>query len=227
MAVVLLVLVSLGGSMGWAWLKKNHRPLTGHWAGRAARFFYGVGLPYLAVVGGLLTTRLLGLKGLEYFGLVNPAQPGAQIRQATVLMLLEWLVDIRAALLAGGVALVILAALLLSLRRHGLRPEAVPALSGVDTVYDALHWAFYRAALWSITGQLYLGVVLGAGLVILEWLAGAWLAGEWPRQRWLNMMVLVLTAAVFFYSPNLWLLWPLHLAMVLLCRVVLGAAPRS
>jgi hypothetical protein len=32
------------------------------------------------------------------------------------------------------------------------------------------------------------------------------------------MIILILTATLFFYSPNLWLLWPVHVAMLVLVR---------
>jgi hypothetical protein len=162
---------------------------------------------------------MLGLKGLENFGLVGGGTLTAGLQTVLVLMLLEWLVDSGATIMAGLAALVILAGLRLSLARSGITLGAGERATVVDTVYQALHWAFYRAVIWLLTGDLYLAVVLGVGLVLAEWLLVTWIRPAWAdRQQALltNSLILILTAAIFYYSPNLWLLWPFHLAMIVL-----------
>jgi hypothetical protein len=229
-----IVLLSVVLSIGWTWLKnkgvddRSWQKLEGQWPGHTARFFYFVGLPYLTLVGGILTPGLLGLKGLENFTLVDlsgasaiPQQLAAEIQYALVLVFVEWLVDSRATIMAGLAVLVILGGVRLALARAGLGPAPGPRLSVLDVLYHGLHWAFYRAILWLMTGDLYLATILGAGLVMVEWSLIAWLQEEQPAQkqrRLLNTIILISTGAVFFYSPNLWLLWPVHLAMVILFR---------
>ncbi len=224
-----IVLLSVVLSIGWAWLKKkglngrSWQKLEGQWPGGVARFFYFVGLPYLALVGGILTPGLLGLKGLEHFALVDFSraaatyqQLAAEIQYALVLMFVEWLIDSQATIIAGLAALFILGSLRLSLARAGLGPMPGPPLSILNVIYHGLHWAFYRAVFWAMTGDLYLATILGAGLVMLEWLLTARLQEEQPAQkqrRLTNTLILLSTATIFFYSPNLWLLWPVHLAM--------------
>ncbi len=226
-----IVLLSVVLSIGWAWLKKkglngrSWQKLEGQWPGGVARFFYFVGLPYLALVGGILTPGLLGLKGLEHFALVDFSgvsttyqQLAVEIQYALVLMFVEWLIDSQVTIMAGLAALFILGSLRLSLTRAGLEPAAGPSLSVLNVVYHGLHWAFYRAIFWAMTGDLYLSTILGAGLVMIEWLLTARLQEEQPAQkqrqrRLINTLILLSTAAIFFYSPNLWLLWPVHLAM--------------
>jgi hypothetical protein len=68
-----------------------------------------------------------------------------------------------------------------------------------------------------VTGDLYLGVVLGAILVLLEWGLIDYLKKQQPLQNpqfLTDTILLILTATVFYYSPNWWLLLPVHLAMV-------------
>jgi hypothetical protein len=49
----------------------------------------------------------------------------------------------------------------------------------------------------------------------------AWIQKNRRQQRLLiNIIILILTATVFFYSPNLWLLWPVHLAMVVMVKKI-------
>jgi hypothetical protein len=224
---VAILLLSIGLSTGSVWLKQKPaanqtwRIIEEPRLGQAARFFYFVGLPYLAVILGVLTTRMLGLKGLENVGLFDGGNLAAGLQTVLVLMLLEWLVDSSATIIIGLAALVILGGLRLSLARSGIRLGAGYRATVVDTVYQALHWAFYRAVIWLLSGDLYLAVVLGAGLVLAEWLLVTWVRQAWAdRQQAIlaESLILILTAAIFYYSPNLWLLWPFHLAMVVLIR---------
>ena len=228
-----LAFVSLALPTGWYWFKKGQsktqswQNLEQRWLGRTAEFFYFVGLPYLALLFGLLTPKLLGLKGLEHFALISTSNlsmvsllaVGAQ--KAITLMLVESLVDSGVMIGAGLIGLIILGGITLGLARYGISVGTFQT-SVVDTIYYCLHWAFYRAIFWSMTGDLYLGVVLGGGLVMLEGGVIIWLQQGWPAQLsspfLMEVIVLILTSVIFFYCPNLWLLWPIHLAMVVLIK---------
>jgi hypothetical protein len=232
--------VSLALAVGWSWLKS--RPginetcsrLEEQGWGAAARFFYWVGLPYLAVLLGLISPRLLGLKGLEYFNAISLDAAwagwlsGNQWQQALSLFLLEAAVDASAMARLGFVFLLVIVGIRLSLVQAGLawpgdfRPSILPI------VYESLHWAFYRAIFWGLSSDLYLGVIFGLAWVGLEWIGLAY----WQRQPggtssfWAKLIILILTATLFFYTPNLWVLWVFHLAMVALitagCVQILG-----
>lgn len=225
-----VALLSLLLLLGWFWQKKQQpddarwEELERQWPGHLAHFLYFVGLPYAAIVFGVLTPRLLGLKGLENFVLIDFRDTAlfvGQVQYAVTLMLLEWLIDSASTIVAGMVALVILTGILFGLTRFGFMFANSFRVTVWDTVYHSFHWAFYRAVFWLLTGDLYLGVILGVSFVMLEWFLVAWLDQTWQtqsQQLWLNSIVLILTGAVFFYSPNLWLLWPVHLAMVMLIK---------
>ena len=225
-----LALLSLGLGVGWPWLRARNRSwqkLDEQWPGRAARFFYFVGLPYLAVISGVLSTRLLGLKGLEYFLLIDVGaalQSGrlvAEIQYASLLMLLEWFIDSSSTIGASLVALMVLAGVTLGLARAGVVVAGDLGTTPVGIIYYGLHWAFYRAIFWLISGDFYLGVVWGAALVILETMLVARVQRNWHEQQsrfLLTSIILILTGTVFFYSPNLWLLWLVHGGMVALVR---------
>lgn len=224
---VAILLLSIGLSASPVWFKqkpasnKTWRIIEEPWLGQAARFFYFVGLPYLAVLVGILTPQMLGLKGLENVGLIDGGNLAAGLQTVLVLMLLEWLVDSSATIIVGLTALVILGGLRLSLARSGIALGAGYRATVVDTVYQVVHWAFYRAVIWLLTGDLYLAVVLGVGLVLGEWLLVTWIRqawADWQQVILTDSLILILTAAIFYYSPNLWLLWPFHLAMVGLVR---------
>jgi hypothetical protein len=225
-------LLSLALGVGWPWLRTKNQfwqNVNEQWPGRAARFFYFVGLPYLALISGVLSTRLLGLKGLEYFLLIDveaASESGrlvAEIQYAGLLMLLEWFVDSSITIGVGLVALMVLAGVTLGLARAGVVVAGNLGMTAVGVIYYGLHWAFYRAIFWLITGDFYLGVVWGAALVMLEARLVARLQPDRPEQQprfLLNSIILILTGTVFFFSPNLWLLWLVHGGMVALVRLL-------
>lgn len=211
-----LALLSLAVPPGWAWWhsRSTEPQPQEQWWHAAARFFYFVGLPYLALTSGALTPRGLGLKGLE--NLATPSGIWADLQKAVTLLLLESLADSSVMLRLGLLALLLAATLRWSLTHIGLE-RAGESQPWLHTLYDGLHCAFYRAVIWQWSGDLYLGVVSGVVLVWLEWALTLWAQGDrllrsgglWPRT-----IILILTSMIFFYSPNLWLLWPVHLALV-------------
>ncbi|MCB0163431.1 MAG: hypothetical protein KDI79_04340 [Anaerolineae bacterium] len=208
------LVVSLAFPIGWSQLRPTESesssglyPLTG-----IVRFLYFAGIPYLAVLLGLLTLEQLGLTGLVYFNLIDwQANLFLEFQQAATLLLLSWLLDSGRAIVAGGAALVLLWAFRWGLGQAGVRWPPRD-LSVVDIVCLALHWAFYRAIFWAVTGDLYLGVVLGSAAVIFEWILLFKIKTQpFPAQTLLlDAVILILTGTVFFYSPNLWLLLPFH-----------------
>lgn len=212
------LVVSLAFPVGWSQLKPTQSdqsgglyPLTG-----IVRFLYFAGIPYVAVLLGLLTLEQLGLTGLTYFNLIDwQANLFLELQQAVTLLVLNWLLDSGLAIVAGGSALLVLLAFRWGLVRAGVRwPPRDPSL--VDIIYLAVHWAFYRAIFWAGTGDLYLGVVLGSAAVILEWVLLTRIRNQTllSQPMLLDTVILILTAAAFFYSPNLWLLLPFQWAMV-------------
>ncbi|MBN1220792.1 MAG: hypothetical protein JXM69_17860 [Anaerolineae bacterium] len=222
-----LAVFSLVIPLGWNWLKNKTKDarwqnLEQRWLGRAAEFFYMVGLPYLAMVSGLLAPSFLGLKGLAYFSLVSSNLLGSELPNVMALIMLEWLGDGRAIIITGLIALLVLAGITWELARSGI-VEATSSVSVIDTIYHTVHGAFYWALFWLMTDDLYLGVVFGTGWTILEKM----LISKLQQNRFfqqpqllLEVIILILGATIFFYRPNLWLLWPVHLAMVGLVRII-------
>lgn len=227
--LIALAIVSLALPVGWSWFRyssawqESRSKVEEQWPGATARFFYFAGLPYLALTSGLLTARFLGLKGLEHFvfaGLSSGfslASFLADFQKAISLLLLECLIDSGAMIQAGFLALLVVVGLRLSLTRQGLPLAAGFQPSVLSTLYDSLHWAFYRAIFWQLNGDLYLGLVWGVAWVLLEWTLITWVQkNRSPQQSSLpwRAIFLILTATLFFYSPNLWLLGLVHLALV-------------
>ena len=219
-----LALLSMALLVGWFALKQKKtgdptwQKFFEQWPGHIAQIFYFVGIPYLAIILGQITPGLLGLKGVEHIALINWNNEfvAGQLQQAAALVLLEWLFDLPAAVVVGSIAIIILAAVWGVMLRYPLHLET-PGFSVLSAIYYGLHWAFYRAIFWLITGDLYLGTVLGATWVIIEWTLCHLVQKQQSasQQKFLiNLIILTLTATVFYYSPNLWLLFPIHLVLM-------------
>jgi hypothetical protein len=228
-----LAIFSLLLAVGWSWLNKTklnsqlRQTLEKQWIGHTVQFFYFVGIPYVVVVFGALPPRLLGLKGLEHFALIDleagsaVGQMVAAVQYAMVLVFLDWFADVSLTIIAGLTALIVLSSVWIGLTRSGIGGRTGFRVSILSTIYHGFHWAFYRAALWLMTGDFYLGVILGTALVILEWVLIVQVQKNWlpqPQPLLISIIILILTGAIFFYSPNLWLLWPIHLVMVILVK---------
>ncbi|MBE7552388.1 MAG: hypothetical protein HS126_15065 [Anaerolineales bacterium] len=229
--------LSLALPVGWAWrqsrlAKAGTEPgLAEQWLNSAARFFYEVGLPYLALISGAVAPRFLGLKGLENLAALpwggDVATWFIDLQKAAALILVECLADGGVVIKAGLAALLLLAGIRLGLARLSLKlPVSTPSMG--EIVFEGLHWAFYRAMFWTMTGDLYLGVVWGTVWALLEWTLMAWVQPDGPLQKpqlLMKAMILIVTSTLFFYVPNLWLLWPMQGMMIVLLALPHRADP--
>jgi hypothetical protein len=209
--------------VGWV------RFLSEGWAASALRFGYYVGLPYIALILGVVPGR--------YLGLVGPGQPQdtlpgsesgflAQIRDYLSLVILNWLPDMGTVVALGVLTLLFLSLTWFAYARFKgylvsggdmgpTSPQSGNRLGVLRVIYQAVHWSFYRSAVWLLTGDLYLGVMGGIILVVGEWILDVgWVhqarharAGEFLL---IDASLLVATSLIFFFVPNLWLLIPIH-----------------
>ncbi len=172
------------------------------------RFLYFVGLPYVALLGGLMPATQIGLVGLD------------------------WWRDVTLALPLGLGAFLGLLFLRLWLRRQ---EETAPGGSAPgepqppwwvmlrESVYQEAHWAFYRSApLLAVDGRAK-GIALGLGIVALEaWLNPAWRAAWRHPGRAATALraagLAVMMAVVFGVTGNWWLTVGLHVAIESACR---------
>lgn len=216
--------------------------LSEGWAASILRFVYYIGLPYIALILGVVPGRYLGLVGR---GLAQDIPSGSDIgfltrtRDYISLVILNWLPDVGTVVVLATATVLFLAITWLGyayLRSNiisgSVSPLSQPSGYGVgaiDVIYQAVHWSFYRSAVWLLTGDLYLGVFGGIILVAAEWVLDAgWMhkvrhakTGEIPL---VDVSVLVATSLIFFFVPNLWLLVPVHWLLAVFSRraMVLG-----
>lgn len=220
--------LSLALPLGWAWRQNRQAKIAAEpskpeqWLNTAARSFYWLLLPYLALITGVLSPRFLGLKGLENLAALgwtgDFAFMLADLQKATALILLECLADAGNMVKVAVPAVLFMAALRISFSRLGLTLPASMS-STWEIISEGLHWAFYRAIFWAATGDLYLGVVWGTVWVLWEGALVVRMQPNGPAQKQrvlVKAMILIVTSALFFYAPNLWLLWPVHEVLALL-----------
>lgn len=166
-----------------------------------------IGLPYTALILGLLTPQSLGLVGLSHFSVLP-------FTYAIFLLLLELVRASQPMLISALLGAGLLYAVMQHLASHGV--ETGLPCSWIAIASDALHWTLYRAIFWTVTGDLYLATVLAVGLVLLTWGLGPIIQRRYATPGsnddtvLLRAIVLVATATIFFYQPNLWLLIPVH-----------------
>lgn len=178
-------------------------PKTEEWA-RIGRWIL---TPYLGLLVGGLSPRLLGLSDID------------------------WVAG-----LGLGVGLIFALWLLLALIRATLHPGEIPPrgeLSGEQRTWEQpawaqivragaleFHWAFLRGAVWEILLTLpqppeapgYWAIWLASLLA----LPGILVHQRQPARRVIEGLLLITTAILFFYTRNFYLCWLLHASAELL-----------
>jgi len=214
------------------------RRLCQSWPAVVLRFAYYVGLPYAALVLGVIPSSYMGLTGLGQLS-APQSDPGvhhllARFRAAASHVVLTWVSDLGTmagiAAVMGLLLAVVWVGYGLSTRRIALgadgtsaypQPPTAPSL--VHISYQAIHWSFYRSGVWLLAGDPYLGVVGGIILIGAEWLLGA--GGAEGRRsiflseaQMLDITLLIATSVIFYFVPNLWLLIPIHWLLALVSQ---------
>jgi len=214
------------------------RRLGQGWPAVVLRFAYYVGLPYAALVLGVIPSSYMGLAGLGQLP-APQGDPGghhllARFRTAASHVVLTWVSDLGT---MAGIAAVMCLLLAVVWVGYGLSrcriapgaggtsayPQPPTAPSLVHISYQGIHWSFYRSGVWLLTGDPYLGVVGGILLIGAEWLLGAG-GAEGKRSiflseaQMLDITLLIATSVIFYFVPNLWLLIPIHWLLALVSQ---------
>lgn len=191
------------------------------WLYQIFRFAYHVGLPFLALIKGAMSPRLLGLSGLD------------------------WIEGIGAGVLLGlGAFLLLVWGWSHYSRSLGRRKVERPRLAEVhilsqpwgwplillEIIYLEAHWAFYRSGPLAVLGD-YWGVFAGLGIVLAEWATNPELRRNLGTERqggilWTGSLALVI-AILFLFTRNLWLCALIHLGLEIGLLAILGALYRK
>jgi hypothetical protein len=165
-------------------------------------------LPYLGMLLGSLSPRLLGLTGIDWLAGLSLGL-GLFFAVVVILVLVRATVDLSDP--ATGVS----------------GPTAAPS-NGWRAAGDALlasgatefHWVFLRGAIWEIFLSRPESLALPGYWAV--WGAALIAAGEILALRpsfipWLlQMTTLLVTSILFFYTRNFWLCWMMHNAIQLI-----------
>jgi hypothetical protein len=193
------------------------------WLLEAGRFLYYIGIPYAALLRGVVLPRLMGLTHLDW---VKGIGLGTALGGGTFLILaLIWWWYARA-----------VAALPLSAKQRRGASLGDDSINGWvllrEVIYLETHWAFYRSAAILLLDDYYLGTFVGFLLVTLEWLINpAWRADLSLPWQSANILMLwstaFVTAIIFLFTRNLWLLVPMHWSIDITChRLLAGFSQR-
>ena len=188
------------------------------WALELVRLVYYLGLPFLAAVNGLLRADLLGISGTDWAA-------------GDSLQGFRWEDWARGIGWAAG-AILIAGAVWLLARQQARKAELTPVVQGIsgplwvrwlDTLYDQVHWAFYRSGPTLWFGNLYWGTFAGLGFALLELALNPALwwklrSPETAGPVLIRLGLAWVTALLFLATQNLWLTAGVHLVLASLLR---------
>jgi len=179
------------------------------------RTIYFLGFPSLALISGLLPARFLGLKGFESLTPVDLSRSGAEITESILTqfgnVLQVWMPDFGAmaatSTLLGSLFFLYFWFYLTTLKF--VDGELVVCIypSKIDLFFDGVHWGFYRAVAWLVLGNLYLGIVGGLAMILLEYTLASRLGNHSiaaQQQIVFRVMFGLITTVTFLFAPNLW-----------------------
>jgi hypothetical protein len=183
------------------------------WVEEAVQFAYYLGIPFLAAINGLLGADLLGISGTDWLD-------GKNIQG---FLWEDWAKGLGFAATAVLAIVVVWFSGRPRARQAGLAMVTVGPIGPLwqrllHTLYDQIHWAFYRSGpiLW--LGDVYWGTFAGLALVLLEaalnpalWWSLRSLETAGPPLFRLGMAWI--SALLFLATHNLWLAIGVHLIL--------------
>jgi hypothetical protein len=179
---------------------------------RNGRLLRWILIPYLGLLAGGLSPRLMGLSDLDWV---------AGLGLGVVLISAVWV-------------LLVLIRITLHLEESARETAQPPLPSVVDRLVVAgaqeFHWTFLRAAVWEILLLAPMAIQLPGywAVWVASLLALPGIATQYRdlSQRLIATVVLITTAILFFYTRNFWLCWLLHAtAQMLLGQKSLSRRP--
>jgi len=199
---------------------------SGNPAGHAivflVRFAFYLGIPYITLMRHALSLVVIGFLGAETADLPwwtlgwTLADWAGALGWITglggivaVTLFLGWW-NVRRAILAhqGGDGF----------PAGGMAPASSILVVARESIFDEVHWAFYRAVPLLFISDPYWATLAGAALVIVEWVVDpAWHASirDGSRREAALMQVgwLALSSAVFVMAHNVWPMIVLHVGL--------------
>jgi hypothetical protein len=225
-----VLLYVLGTNAAWAFRRVVTRwPAARLILAGLVRFVFFVGVPYTALLGGVITLKSLGLAQAPQRESLNQGVPLA-LGAVFLMGLIGWYYRREVTSLGEETA-----PSLQATRQMLGRPWGwVLLLIGV--AYQQIHWAFYRALPFLILDDLYAGAFLGLALVLLEAYADPRVRHDLADPAGAEWLVLsagfaVVTTVLFVLTGTSWLGAGIHfttaIGWVLLIRARQSLRPRE
>ena len=178
---------------------------TSHLLGEVAAFIFHIGIPFIALIVGVL--------GLDHMAL-GQAQTNAIFGFTTS----QWLRSLGITLGTTAFVLVVLWLMARSLPSpisKGLGPGGILRTA----LYAEVHWAFYRSLGAQTFNDPYWGAVLGFGLIGLEWVLhpnfrAQTQSTQGRTQLALQGVCLITSSALYLGAQNLWLMIAAHIILI-------------
>lgn len=194
---------------------------------------YFLGLPYLALITGLVPARFFGLKGLDFFATFNLNSNNSDILADILLLLgnilLTWVVDFGPIVFMGTLLssffFFCLWVYLKAINALNVQVTSTIYQSTINIIFDSIHWGFYRAIIWVIFNDIYLGVVGGLVLIAIEYVVSGKLAKFsyiTQQQSIFRFIFAVITSIVFLFGQNIILITLLHFMLTISCNLLLS-----
>ncbi len=169
-----------------------------------------IGIPYLGLLKGGISPRLMGLTGIDWF-----ASFGFGLVLLGGVLVLLIIVRSMAAFPLAAVSPSLAPAAATDPRSYrNTRTATALPISLVDIGAEEFHWAFLRSALWEIFLVFPLlapqAGYWAAWATVLLALPEAFRYQATFSQRICKCALLVTTTVLFLFTRNLWLSWLLH-----------------
>ena len=185
--------------------------LSGHLLAELAAFVFYVGIPFVALIGGIINLNTMTL---------GQAQPNALLG----FNLLEWL---RSTGIAAATVLFVLGVMWLMAHAGpsllaAASADPLPFSAFVrSALYNEVHWAFYRCLGAQTFADPYWGAVLGFGLIGLEWVLHPHFrlraqSTEGRAHLALQLVCVITSSALYLGAQNLWLSIVVHILLLAL-----------
>ena len=207
-----------------SWLGRFRTGWSGNPIGRGfvflVRFAYYVGLPYAALLRHTLSLVVIGLLGAETAELPWWTLGWKLTDWAGALGWITGLGGIAAVALVLGWwnvhhAVQALAGESRTLASSDLMPAPSILIVGRESIFEEIHWAFYRAVPLVFIADPYWATLAGTSLVLVEWMLNpAWWEGirdgVGRKAQLMQIAWLMLSSAAFVMTHNVWVALLLH-----------------
>ncbi|MFN8486980.1 MAG: hypothetical protein U0350_05255 [Caldilineaceae bacterium] len=183
-----------------------------HWHERLTNFAWFL-IPYLGLLVGGLSPRLMGLNDIDWLASLG-------LGTGLIFVIILLLILVRATTEGNVNADALEKTKQASFTARRVIAPPPPAFSIhfeqiVKNGVEEFHWCFVRGAVWELLQTAPTPPSLPAYWAV--WIAAALVAPETvlrqsAAQRLFNLVVLIATTVLFFYTRNFWLCWLLHVA---------------